>query len=196
MNSSLPGPTNRKRFLDFADVVLSGGLAVPEEDTGDPAMGPDREVAKRTGFQGEKSTPCCAESWVIELGELNITLSRLADMLEASPLGRTVDAHETAGSRSLQIVDGLNRIATALERATSNLPQLKSLPQRSPTDAMTVQEAASGLNVCEETIRRAIASGHLGAERIGRCLRVSATGLQRWRAAGGLTNSRTRRTSR
>ena len=54
---------------------------------------------------------------------------------------------------------------------------------------LTVKMAAALAAVCEETVRRAIWSGQLKADTIGRAVRIRQSALEDWIRRGGRTRA-------
>jgi excisionase family DNA binding protein len=99
----------------------------------------------------------------------------------------TVIAEELASTRGLcqAIIERLNeQRMTQQGSAESRTAKDSQLPK-----LLTIQDAARVLRCCAETVRRACKFGTLPSTRVGKLVRINATDLERWRAAGGQTTS-------
>jgi excisionase family DNA binding protein len=170
MDGSMPNEVNRLRLAAFAQHLFDGTPAFAVR-TNEPASQPwsESEVTRAV-------------------------VMRLADAIAAwRGVAKEVAAvrHDVQAMRDL-FISGAARVTMTTEhradaRSTGPSSHNRTLPVSSGEPFLTMGEAARRMRVNVVTLSRAIHSGHLKVERMGRKMLLTESGLRSWRAAGGLT---------
>jgi excisionase family DNA binding protein len=119
---------------------------------------------------------------------------RLADAIAAwRGVGNEVAAvrRDVQAMREL-FISGAARVTMTTEhragaRSIAPSSHSRAVPASTEEPFLTMSEAARRMRVNVVTLSRAIQSGHLEVERVGRKMLLTESRLRAWRAAGGLT---------